>query len=122
MLKPIDRKFVELYRAKNLPQAHMIRILLEEAGVRVQIDGELLQGVVGELPLGWVSAPRILVDESQIARAQEIIDRVDSEEGSQMETDNQDEVTRCMACGEVMDEGNPTCRKCGWSYAGAERA
>src|SRR6266702_1053881 len=64
-------KFVEIYRARNLPEAHSIRIALEESGIRVQIEGELLQGGVGDLPPGWATAPRILVEESQIAEARE---------------------------------------------------
>jgi putative signal transducing protein len=115
-----DPRLVEIYRAKNLPQAHMIRIALEEAGIQAQIEGELLQGAVGQLPIGWVTAPRILVDESQIAAAREIIDCVDTQESSESEEDDRDEVTRCLACGTVMVEGEPKCPSCGWSYQGEE--
>jgi hypothetical protein len=115
-----DPHLVEIYRAKNLPQAHMIRIALEEAGIQVQIEGELLQAAVGELPIGWVTAPRILVDESQIPSAQEIIDRVDAPKSSESVEAEQDEVTRCLACGTVMAEGEPKCPSCSWSYQGEE--
>jgi hypothetical protein len=72
-----DPNFVEVYRARNLPHAQAIRIALQEAGIHAQIDGELLQGAVGDLPLGWMTVPRVLVDESQIAAAKPIIDRLD---------------------------------------------
>jgi hypothetical protein len=75
---------------------------------------------VGELPIGWVTAPRILVDESQIEPAQEIIDRMDALESSESPENYQDEVIRCLACGAVMAEGEPKCPSCNWSYQGQE--
>lgn len=111
-----DPKFVEVYRARNLPEAHAVRIMLEEAGFRVQLDGELLQGVLGELPLGWVTAPRILVEESQVTAAREIIRRVDVPESTEPDQDAQVEETRCLSCGQVMGDGEPKCPSCGWSY------
>jgi len=71
----LDPKYVEVYRARDLPEAHSIRLALEESGIRVQIEGELLQGAVGELPPGWMTAPRILVKKSQLLAAQKVIDR-----------------------------------------------
>jgi hypothetical protein len=116
----VDPKFVEVYRAKNLPQAQMIRIALEDANIQAQIEGEILQGAVGELPIGWATAPRILVEESQSAEARKIIDEIDAKESNRSTTDDQDDVTLCLSCGAVMAEGDPRCRSCGWSYQGEE--
>jgi hypothetical protein len=113
-----EPKFVEIYRARNLAQAHALRIVLEEAGVRVQIEGELLQGAVGELPLGWVTAPRILVRQSQVATAREIVGRLDIPQNAGADDEDQQEVTRCLACGRTLAEGEPKCPSCGWSYQG----
>jgi hypothetical protein len=112
--------FVEVYRAKNLPQAHAIRISLEDLGIQVQIEGELLQGAIGELPIGWTTAPRILVEESQAGSAREIIDCIDAELMDVPEEEAENEVTRCLACGTVMADGTPKCPSCGWSYQGTE--
>jgi hypothetical protein len=71
-MESLDPQFVEAYRARNLPEAHMIRIALEEAGIPAQIEGELLQGAVGDLPIGWPTAPRIVVAESQVDAARQI--------------------------------------------------
>jgi membrane protease YdiL (CAAX protease family) len=114
-----DPKFVEIYRARNLPEAHSIRIALEESGIRVQIEGELLQGAVGDLPLGWVTAPRILVEESQIAAARRVIEQARSKTVEANEGEN-DEAIRCLACGKSIAEGETRCRSCGWSYQGGE--
>jgi hypothetical protein len=56
-----EDQFVEVYRAKNSPQAFALKQVLEEAGIRVVVENDLLQGVVGELPMGWATAPRIKV-------------------------------------------------------------
>ena len=72
-----EPKFVEAYRAANSPQAHAIRFALEDAGLRVLIENESLQDGIGEIPSGWTSSPRLLVEESQIAAAHQIIGQID---------------------------------------------
>src|SRR5438874_13812818 len=111
-----DPKLVEVYRPRNLPEAHAIRIALEEAGIRVQIDNELLQGAVGELPMGWATAPRILVPEPQATEARTIMGRTEVQARGQPAEDEQGEGTRCLACGRVMAEAETKCPTCGWSY------
>jgi len=120
-----DPKFVEVYRARNLPEAHSIRIALEESGIRVQIEGELLQGGIGDLPPGWTTAPRILVEESQIVAAREIIEKAHtvpgvSDSGYSQDDKEPDEAIRCLACGKLMAEGETLCRACGWTYQSEE--
>ena len=39
-----------VYRAANLADAHLVRQLLESEGVPAFVQGEYLQGAVGELP------------------------------------------------------------------------
>ncbi len=39
-----------VYRAANLSDAHLIRQLMEAEGIPVFVQGEFLQGAVGELP------------------------------------------------------------------------
>lgn len=119
-----DRNFVEVYRARNLPEAHTIRIALEEAGIAAQIEGELLQGVVGDLPLGWPTAPRILVEEAQAAAARAIIRQHEHPEADDAddEPDEVDDITRCLSCGQAMDERELQCPKCGWSFGGEQPA
>ena len=92
-------EFVEIYRPKNLMQAHSIRMALEDAGVDVRIEGELLQSAVGEIPLGWNTLPRILVDSSQLNIAREIVNRSDARPAAAALGDETDESTRCLACG-----------------------
>lgn len=113
-------RFVEIYRARNLPEAYAIRIALEDAGIDARIEGELLQGVVGELPMGWDTAPRILVEDSQASAARAIVDRVDLRAVPEPDADELNDDSRCLACGHAMSENSPKCPACGWSYQDVE--
>lgn len=97
-------------------QAHAIRMALEDAGVGVRIEGELLQSAVGELPLGWGTLPRILVDSSQLNAAREIVERLDARTAAEPPGDDADESNCCLACGREMDETETTCTSCGWTF------
>ena len=109
---PIDSlKLVEAYRASHPIQAHALRFALEEAGIQVVIENEALQDGIGDLPSGWSSAPRLMVEESQLADAREIIGRIDN-----IAEHEPAEATHCLACKAIMAETVTTCPKCGWSY------
>lgn len=69
----IDEPLVEVYRAETAPQTHLIRDQLEAEGIPARVDGDFLQGASGGLPLGWSAQPRVLVFESQAAKARKII-------------------------------------------------
>ena len=107
--------FVEAYRAANSPQAYAIRFALENAGLRVLIENESLQDGIGEIPSGWPSAPRIMVEESQLVAAREFIDRIDQGRAPDLSL-TRSEATRCLACDAVMTEAETACPKCGWYY------
>ncbi len=113
-----DPKLVEIYRAKNVPEAHMMRMALEEAGVRVRIEGELLQGVVGRLPIGWDTAPRILVEESQESAARDVMAQVHFRKHAEPNEKETEGTTQCLECGRIMGETEVKCSSCGWSFEG----
>ncbi len=72
--------WVEVYRAANAIQAHVVATALESAGIRVFIDGEALTAAIGILPPGWNTSPRVLVAETDVEDARRII--AESERGS----------------------------------------
>lgn len=144
-----DPEFVEAYRASNLAQAHIVRIVLEDAGLRVLIENESLQDGGGEIPIYWLSAPRLMVEESQLAAAREIIGQTGHGEHSKPglkltespflvaasaaclgialapdadAVPEQAEMTRCLACDAIMAESETTCPNCGWTYESAASA
>jgi hypothetical protein len=110
-----DPRFVEVYRARTSAQAHVVRNMLEEAGIAATIDNDLLQGVSGEVVMGWPTAPRILVEESQAARARSLIERQEPADVPEDE-EERDEAVKCLACGEPLPEDADVCPACGWSY------
>ncbi len=64
--------FVEVYTASNVPDAYVIKAALEGAGITVQVANEYLEGALGGVPLG-ITAPRLLVPESQADAAQVVL-------------------------------------------------
>lgn len=60
-----------LYEASNSLEAHMILNLLEQEGLSARIDGEYLQGGLGELPATTV---RVMIEESSYSAGMKIID------------------------------------------------
>jgi hypothetical protein len=64
---------VELYRARGADEAHALRAALERAGVPARVDGELLGGIAGEVPFGWVTAPRLLVPRGRLEAAEAVL-------------------------------------------------
>lgn len=69
---------VEIYRAANGPQTHVVRNFLQSAGIPAVIDGDLLQGGIGDLPAGWSTAPRVLVAAENAAWAKTLIETAES--------------------------------------------
>jgi hypothetical protein len=61
----------KVFEASSALDAHLIRDLLERAGVPSRIDGEFLTGGIGELPVGNLVA--VLVAPEHVAEAREII-------------------------------------------------
>ena len=68
-----DSELVEVYRARDSQQAHLLRAALEDRGIRALVEGDLLQGALGGVPVGWSSAPRLLVQAEDAGLAQQLI-------------------------------------------------
>lgn len=64
-----------LYQASNGLEAHMILNLLEQEGIAGRVDGEYLQGGIGELPAAGLV--RVMVAEEDYAAAKAIVDKWD---------------------------------------------
>lgn len=60
-----------LYEAENLIDAHLVRGLLEQAGIPAWVRGEYLTGGIGELPVSGLLA--VCVPEAAWAQAEECV-------------------------------------------------
>ena len=61
-----------LYNASDTIEAHMVLNLLTQAGLDARVEGEYLQGAIGELPAFGVV--RVMVAESNYTEAKAIMD------------------------------------------------
>ena len=110
---------VELYRARGADEAHVLRARLEAAGVPARVDGELHGGIAGEVPFGWVTAPRLMVPRGRLEVAEAVLAdflagaaRRAGSAGGEGDGDG-----KCLACGAEMGD-EPVCRACGWTFYG----
>jgi Putative prokaryotic signal transducing protein len=106
---------VELYRAREADEAQALRAHLEAAGVPARVDGELLGGIAGEVPFGWVTAPRLLVPRGRLELAEAVL--ADFLDGTAKAAGATDGDQLCLACGAEMGD-EPACGACGWSFYG----
>jgi len=99
-------RIVEVYSAGNAAEAHMVKLALDDAGIESRVVGELLNGVVGEIPVGDVSTPRVWVHEDDAVAARSTI--------VEWETHRKSDVPgwTCPECEAEVDAGFDTCWKC----------
>ena len=94
----------KLYRAANLPEAHILRGLLAQAGIEAHVFNENAQGGLGQLPFteAW---PEVWVSEDRdLRRAREIVQAFEC----------LPEVTACIHCPACAEE-NPISFQLCWS-------
>ena len=60
-----------VYQAAHGFDAHMVKDLLEQAGIPAQVRGEFLQGALGELPAGGMVT--VWVAKADVTRAREVV-------------------------------------------------
>jgi len=105
-----DPGVVEVYWAADAPQAHLVKTVLEKAGIDVRVVGEMLQAGLGELPMGPATSPRIWVPRKDEARARAVI--------AELEKHRHDDRTEqrapwdCPRCGEEVEGNFDICWKC----------
>ena len=61
----------KVYSAQNAIDAHIVKGLLEQQGIAARVDGEYLQGGIGELPL--IDLVTVSVAEEDYEKASKVI-------------------------------------------------
>jgi len=94
-----------LCRAANLPEAHILRGLLEQAGIETMVFNEHAQGGVGQLPVmdAW---PELWVGEADAARAAAVLEEF--QRSPPVVT-----ARACTGCGEDNPANFQVCWSCG---------
>lgn len=107
-----------IYSAANTQQAYLLKGLLEEEGITARVVNDAIQAAGGELPLGWPSAPRVVVGAADAARARQIALNFDDRTAHELLTGDDDHDSddgewtdwpRCPECGERRSARCPVC-------------
>jgi hypothetical protein len=94
-----------VYRALNLPDAHIVRAMLEQSGIEAHVFNENAQSGVGQLPVTEAYPEIWLADERDLDRAKALV----------REFETAPRVTgsvRCPACGEENPANFQVCWSC----------
>ena len=95
-----------LCKAASLPDAHILRGLLEQAGIEAHVFNENAQSGVGQLPVTEALPEVWVAEERDLERAREVVRRFESAP--------QDTSTlRCAGCGEDNPGNFQVCWNCG---------
>ncbi|MCF6319593.1 MAG: DUF2007 domain-containing protein, partial [Proteobacteria bacterium] len=75
-----------IYQAQNSVEARLILNLFQQAGLSARIDGEYLQGGMGDLQVSGIV--RMMIDEADLKKGKEIIRQWDSKEDIDIKTNS----------------------------------
>lgn len=99
----------KIYSAATLPDAHLVRGLLGQAGIEAKVFNENAQSGLGEIPFTHAYPEVWIVDEGDAARAREVIrqfERPDAPSAtlrcSRCAEDNPGNFQVCWSCGEAL--------------------
>ncbi|MCU4675863.1 DUF2007 domain-containing protein [Catenovulum sp. 2E275] len=95
-------EWTKAYQTDNLMQAHCVKGLLEQSGLKTQITGEALQGAIGELPATGLNI-ELYVFYTQLNQARQIIKTYESAAGEQWQ---------CNKCHEINESTFEICWHC----------
>lgn len=96
-----------VYTAKHPTEAHLIKGMLEAAGIRAEVKGDQLYGAFGELPV----LPTVwIIDDTLAAQADRVV--IDFLQGNAARKYGHERWT-CANCGEILEGQFTECWKCG---------
>jgi hypothetical protein len=96
----------KLYRAANLPDAHLLRGVLAQAGIEAHVLNENAQGGLGQLPFTEAWPEVWIAEERDLARAKEVVrvfEQAPAAAGA----------LQCSGCGEENPSTFQLCWNCG---------
>ncbi len=101
-----------VYLAQNPADAHLLRGILENAGIPAAVHGDFLWSARGELPLTVDTSPSVWVlNETHYENALEIVAAFVSEAGAGLPSG---EAWTCKHCGETNEGQFTECWRCGF--------
>src|SRR6202012_4396125 len=92
--------------------AQALRLALADAGIECAVDNDLLQGAVGELPLGWATAPRLIGKREVAAEARRILEELLKQESTHDSPVVDELLQVCALCNSSLCDGEcPQCHE-----------
>jgi hypothetical protein len=114
-----------VYTARDAMDAHFVRGLLEQEGVRAVVQGESLQETWGGLSLSAENLPTVWVEDADVAKAEPVIRRYRETDRANAD-DNVADAPRatwtCANCGERVEMQFEQCWKCGHQKPASDTA
>src|SRR5262245_31232366 len=116
-----DQAPIEVFSARDTPEAYLVRGILRDAGIDAIIVGESLGGITGEVP-PLQATPRIWVRPLDASRARELIEAYDRETARRANANSAPESKDatsseaepfCYYCGQSVGYGQSPCPSCG---------
>lgn len=121
----MERDLEIIYKAGNAQQAAILKNILSDEGIESTVTNIALMNAGGEVPLGWSSAPCVLVRHENLEQARAIAEQFDRDlansarpqpdDSDDLEGENEDDFRRettwppCPTCGEPRRGRCPTC-------------
>ena len=113
-----------VYSAANRAQAYLLMDWLREQGIEAQVVNDSLEVAGGDLPLGWTSAPKVVVPESQAEKARPLLEKYESRPRPAAEAPEPPEQSKSAwpACPRCNARRPTLCPHCGASGTDFEQA
>jgi hypothetical protein len=108
----MNQELVPIYSAKDAFNAELLRAELEKYGITAWVVNEKLGAALGELPPGWSTNPRLLVEASQAEQARNLAVEFDLRTSSHIGAkESADELDPTAAHDDTLDAW-PRCPEC----------
>jgi hypothetical protein len=101
----------QVYRARAVPEAHLVKGYLESAGITVVVSGEDIAGLQGLLPVGSETSPAVWVADQDYTQAEALVATFLQEPSALAGATH----WRCPTCGEDLEPQFTECWQCGTS-------
>jgi enoyl-CoA hydratase/carnithine racemase len=114
---------IEVFSARDIAEAYLVRGMLQEDGIDAMVVGESLGGIAGEVP-PLQATPRIWVRPIDADRARQLIEQFERQSAARSATTSNPPGSEgvsaqaelfCYHCGETVDYGQTSCPACGKS-------
>lgn len=101
----------QVYSAEHPTEAHIVKGILESAGIEAVVKGDILFSARGEIPITPETAPSVwILEESRYNDARRLVRRYEQANSGNLSSGD---MWTCMSCAEKLEGQFTHCWKCG---------